>query len=183
MSDQTVVLIKPDGVKRKLVGEIIARFERVGLKIAAVKMVWVKEDFVGKHYRDDKKWYKSVGDKLLKFYEENGKDAGEDLGSKDPIELGKMVRNWLFTYITSGPVVAMLLEGPHVIEIVRKFVGPTYPLNAPPGTIRGDFFYDSPFLANFGKRSVMNLIHASEDEKAAEFEKKLWFKNSEIYKY
>lgn len=183
MTEQTVVLIKPDGVKRKLVGEILRRFERVELTPVAMKMVWVKEDFVGKHYRDDKVWYKSVGDKLLAFYEENGKDVGESLGSNDPVELGKMVRNWLFEYITSGPVVAMLLEGPHAVELVRKLVGGTYPLTAAPGTIRGDFFYDSPFLANFGKRSVMNMVHASGSVEEAEFEKKLWFKKEEIYKY
>lgn len=181
--EKTVVLIKPDGVKRALVGEIISRFERVGLKIVAMKLIKVKKSFVGKHYRDDIKWYKSVGIKLLEFYKENGKDPGEDLGSIDPIEIGKMVRNWLFTYITSGPVVAMLLESPHAVEVVRKLVGSTYPLSSPPGTIRGDFFYDSPFLANFGKRSVMNLIHASGTVDEARFERKLWFREKEIYKY
>lgn len=177
------MLIKPDGVKRGLAGEIISRFERTQLKIVAMKMVWVDQEFVGKHYRDDDKWYKSVGDKLLKFYEENGKDAGEDLGTADPIELGKKVRKWLFDYITSGPVVAMLLEAPHAVELVRKLVGPTFPVSAPPGTIRGDYYYDSPLLANFGQRSVKNLIHASGSVEEADFEKQLWFHESEIHDY
>lgn len=181
--EQTVVLIKPDGVKRGAVGDILSRFERVGLRIAAMKLVWVDEEFVGKHYRDDPKWYKSVGERLLEFYKENGKDANEDLGTSDPIELGKKVRQWLFVYITSGPVVAILLAGPHAVELVRKFVGPTYPLNAAPGTIRGDYHYDSPFLSNFGQRSVENLVHASGTVEEAEFEKKLWFKDSEIHNY
>lgn len=177
------MLIKPDGVKRGLVGEILTRFERVGLKIVAMKMVWVDEKFVGKHYQDDEKWYKSVGDKLLKFYDENGRDIGEDLGTNDPIELGKKVRKWLFTYITSGPVLAMLLEAPHAVEVVRKLIGPTYPLQAPPGTIRGDYHYDSPALANFGQRSVENMVHASGTPEEAEFEKKLWFRDKEIHEY
>lgn len=181
--EQTVVLIKPDGVRRAVVGEILSRFERVGLKIVAMKMVSVDREFVGKHYRDDPKWYKSVGDRLLAFYAENGKDANEDLGTNDPIELGKKVREWLFVYITSGPVVAMLLAGPHAVELVRKFIGPTYPLAAPPGTIRGDFHYDSPFLSNFGQRSVENLVHASGTVEEADFERKLWFKENEIQKY
>lgn len=181
--EQTVVLIKPDGVKRALVGEIIGRFERVGLKIVAIRMVWVKEEFIGKHYRDDKNWYKSVGEKLLAFYNEHGKDPGENLGTNDPIKLGKKVRKWLLGYISSGPVVAMLLEAPHAVELVRKMIGPTYPLSAPPGTIRGDFYYDSPLLANFNQRSVYNLVHASGSKEEAEFEKKLWFKKSEIQKY
>lgn len=181
--DQTVVLIKPDGVKRGLVGEITSRFERVGLKIVAMKMVWVDKKFVGKHYRNDKKWYKSVGEKLLEFYKEHGKDLDEDLGTNDPVKLGKKVRSWLFTYITSGPVVAILLEAPHAVELARKLVGETYPLSAAPGTIRGDYHYDSPFLANFGQRSVQNLVHASGSSEEAEFEKKLWFHEEEIHSY
>lgn len=181
--EQTVVLIKPDGVKRRLIGEVLHRFERVGLTISAMKMVWVKKSFVAKHYRDDDKWYKNVGERLLEFYKENGKDVGENLGTDDPIELGRMVRGWLFDYMTAGPVVAVLLSAPHAVELVRKLVGTTYPLTAPPGTIRGDFYYDSPLLANFGKRSVQNIIHASGTVKEANFEKKLWFKRSEIYSY
>ncbi|MFZ5932770.1 MAG: nucleoside-diphosphate kinase [Patescibacteria group bacterium] len=183
MNEQTVVLVKPDGVRRGIVGEILSRFERVGLKVVAMKMVWVDEKFVGKHYRDDAKWYQSVGERLLKFYEENGKDPGEDLGTKDPIELGKKVRKWLFTYITSGPVVALLLQAPHAVELTRKLVGETYPLTAAPGTIRGDYHYDSPFLSNLSHRSVQNLVHASGSKEEALFEKKLWFKKEEIYSY
>lgn len=181
--EETVILIKPDGVKRGLVGQILSRFEQVGLKIVAMKMVWVSEAFVGKHYRDDPDWYRSVGERLLKFYEENGRDPGEDLGTRDPVKLGKKVREWLFTYITSGPIIAMLLEAPHAVELARKLVGHTYPLSAAPGTIRGDYHYDSPFLSNFGGRSVQNLIHASGSSEEVEFEKKLWFHKKEIHNY
>lgn len=181
--EKTLVVIKPDGVKRSLIGEIISRFERIGLKVVGTKMVWVDEDFVGQHYRDDENWYKAVGEKLLAFYKENGKDPGENLGASDPIGLGKLVRKWLFDYITSGPVMAIIFEGPHAVELVRKHIGSTYPLTAAPGTIRGDYYYDSPVLANLGKRSVMNLIHASGTVEEAEFEIKLWFKEKEIYSY
>ncbi len=181
--EQTVVLIKPDGVKRGIVGEIISRFERMGLKIAAMKMIWVEKDLVAKHYSDKEDYLRLVGEKTLKSYAQYGKDAKEELGTEDPLEIGKMVRKWNMDFISSGPVVALLLEGIHAVDNVRMAVGNTLPVFANPGTIRGDYSIDSPVLANTQKRTVRNIVHASGNQEEAEFEKKLWFKENEIYSY
>lgn len=181
--EKSVVLIKPDGVKRGLVGEIIRRLERAGLKIIALKMVWVNKDLVGKHYADKKDYLLSVGKKTLETYKKYGKDPRESLGTMDPLKIGKIVRKWNMEFLSSGPVVAMLLEGPGAVVVVRKIVGPTFPLDALPGTIRGDYSFDSAHYANEKKRVVKNLIHASGDVKEAKFERQLWFQEKEIYAY
>ena len=183
MSDQTVVLIKPDGVKKRIVGEILSRFERVGLKIVSAKMIWVDRTHVGKHYRDDNNYHKGVGERTLQNYKKYGLDPKEKLGTKDPVEIGKLIRKWNMKFLSSGPVVALLLEGPGAIEIVRKMIGLTYPADSMPGTIRGDYSYDSAYLANSEARTIENLIHASGSKEEASFEKKLWFKRGEIYSY
>lgn len=181
--EQTVILIKPDGVKRGLIGEIITRFERVGLKIVGMKMVWVDKALISKHYSDSEDYLRSLGRKSLESYEKYGQDPNELLGTKDELEVGKMVRRWLVDYITSGPVVAMLLEGPHAVEQIRMMTGPTIPANAVPGTIRGDYSIDSADVANAQKRGVSNLVHASGSPEEAEFEKELWFRKDEIQSY
>lgn len=181
--DYSVVLIKPDGVKKGIIGNIIRRFERVGLKIAAAKMIWVDATFVGKHYKDDKDYHKTVGSKTLENYEKYGLDPNESLGTKDPLKIGKMVRKWNMEFLSSGPVFAIFLSGPEAVAIARKIVGNTFPAEASPGTIRGDFSLDSAYLSNVQKRTTQNMIHASGSKEEAEFERKLWFKESEIYKY
>ncbi len=176
---KTLVLVKPDGVQRKLVGEIISRFERVGLGIEEMKLVRVDKNLAYQHYADDEKWEASVGNRLLDFFKENDRDPNKDIGTSDAVEIGKKVRDWLATYLVEGgPVIAMVLKGPHVIEIVRKITGATYPLNAVPGTIRGDYGFESPFLANIEHRAIENMIHASGAPEEAEREIDLWFPNS-----
>jgi len=180
---QTVVLVKPDGVRRGLVGEIVGRFEKVGYKIVALKMVWVDRDQVAKHYMDEKEYLTNVGQRALDDYVKFGYDAGETLGTSDAYEIGKMIRNWNMDALTSGPLVAMLLEGINAVEIVRKMVGPTNVTVAPAGTIRGDYSTDTPVLATLKKRPIKTIVHASGNVKEAEFEKKLWFKEKEIHQY
>jgi len=183
MTDQTVVLIKPDGIKKGIIGDILSRFERVGLKIVAAKMIWVDKTFVGKHYQDDDSYHKTVGTKTLENYQKFGLDANENLGTTDPIKIGKMVRRWNMEFLSSGPVFAMLLQGPDAVLIVRKIVGSTFPADALPGTIRGDYSLDSAYISNLQRRTTQNVIHASGSKEEAEFEKKLWFKKSEIYSF
>ncbi len=180
---KTVVLVKPDGVKRGLVGEIFTRFERVGLKMVALKMVWVDAALVGEHYKDDVDYHRVVGVKTLESYSKYGFDAGETLGTADPLEIGRLVRKWNMDFLSSGPVVAMLLEGENSVEIVRKMTGHTFPQVAEPGTIRGDLGLESAMASNLKKRSTKNLIHASGTVEEAEFERKLWFREKEIYDY
>lgn len=182
--EQTFVMIKPDGIKRGIVGEIIHRFERMGLKIVAMKMVKPGDELLLNHYKSDedatlKRW----GEKTLATYTKYGKDAKKDFGTDDPIELGKLVNKWLFDYVKSGPMLAMILEGKHVVENVVNIAGPTMPVAAPPGTIRGDFSSDSAAYANDEQRGVTNLVHISATVEEANYEKMLWFTPEEILSY
>ena len=162
LTQQSVVLVKPDGVKRGLIGELITRFEKAGLKIVAMKMVWVDKELVNKHYPESRtELMKAIGTKTLESYAKYGKDPNEEMGTMDPVEIGKMVNKWNIEFLSSGPVVAMLMEGVHAIESIRLIVGTTVPATAAPGTIRGDYSIDSPALANAKKRPLRNLIHAS----------------------
>ncbi|MFH1366918.1 MAG: nucleoside-diphosphate kinase [Patescibacteria group bacterium] len=182
--EKTVVLIKPDGVMRGLIGEIISRFEKAGLKIIALKMVWVDRDLAGKHYPNSRTaLLKGMGEKTLETYKKYGMDPNESLGTMDPLEIGKMVNNWNMDFLTSGPVVAILLTGLHAIDNVRMMAGNTLPTFASPGTIRGDFSVDSPALANSRKRAVKNLVHASGNAEEAKYEEELWFRKPEINDY
>lgn len=182
--ERTVVLLKPDAVKRALVGEIISRLERVGLKIVALKMVWVDEALVSKHYPVSREeWVKQMGERTLKTYAEYGKDPNEELGTKDAMEIGKMVSKWLVEHLTSGPLVAILVEGNHAIKVVRKLAGSTSPFEAQPGTIRGDFSHDSADFANARGRPMQTVVHASGNPEEAKFEEELWFRKNEVHKY
>ena len=182
--ERTVILIKPDGVERGLVGEIIHRFERVGLKIVGMKMVRPTKDMLNKHYAGDKvATLKRLGGKTLKTYSEFGKDAKADFGTDDPTQLGKLVFGWLIDYMSSGPLFAVLLEGRHAVENAISLAGPTMPVHAPPGTVRGDFSTDSAAYANEEKRGVVNLIHISGSIEEAKFEESLWFSKDEIQNY
>lgn len=182
--EQTVVLVKPDGVKRGLIGEVIKRIERMGLKIVALKMVWPKEELFHQHYGTNKEsTLLRLGTKTLATYEKYGKDAKKDLGTNDPKELGKMVVGWLMDYVNSGPVVAMLVEGYHAVDNVILLAGSTMPVSAPPGTIRGDFSTDSAAYSNVEQRGVKNIVHISGSIEEAEFEKTIWFSPEEILSY
>lgn len=183
MMERTVVLIKPDGVKRGLVGEVISRFEKMGLKIVAIKMLRADFEILGKHYKADNNYLKKLGEKTLATYENYGKDPAEDLGTTDTLELGKMIRQWTIDYVGSGPVVAILIEGQHAVDNVRAIAGDTMPVKASPGTIRGDLATDSAAYANFEKRGVQNIIHASGSVEEAKFEEKLWFRKKDIQSY
>ncbi len=178
---KTLVLIKPDGVSRGLIGDIISRFERVGLKVVAMKMVKIDSEMALKHYGQSEEWFEKIGQKVKEFYGKVGYDAGEDFNVLSNRAIGEMVQNWNANYLTEGAVLAMVLKGAHAVEIVRKIVGSTYPQEAAPGTIRGDYSAESPFTSNLEQRSVRNLIHASGKPEEAETEIQLWFKNNEIF--
>ncbi len=173
--ERTLVLIKPDAFKRGLVGEVISRFERVGLRLEEMKIVKANTEIVGKQYPNDNNWIRSVGKKAVDTYKRYNLNIAEDLGTNDALEVGKLVRKWLIQHLTSGPVVALILSGNHAIEIVRKIVGNTVPLFAELGSIRGDFSIDSPDLSTKEKRALQNLIHASETIEEAKREISIWF--------
>lgn len=179
----TLVLIKPDSVKRGIIGEIVNRFEKAGLKIIAMKLVKLSRRQAEKFYFADENWITSVGNKTLSRYKELGLDPVEEFGTDDPKIIGKTIREWLINFITSDPVVAMVIEGVNAIDAVRKIIGPTEPLKAPPGTIRGDFSHMSIAYANWNKIVLRNVVHASETEKDAIREIFTIFKLEEIYNY
>lgn len=181
--EKTVVMIKPDGVKRGLVGEIISRIEKRGLKIVSLEMIWAKRDQVDKHYPKDKEWIARLGEKTLASYKKYKIDAKKDLGTDDPFKIGKMIREWLLDYLTSGPMVKIIVKGNHAIEMVRKLAGNTMPADAEMGTIRGDFSIDDPGIANREKRAVYNMLHVSETPEEAEHEIEFWFAAEDIYDY
>jgi len=175
--ERTLVLIKPDAFKRGLVGEIITRFERVGLTLEGMKILNATIEMVEKHYPDAKNWIRSVGKKTIDTYEKYNLNIIEDLGTNDALKIGQLVRKWLIQHLTSGPVLVLILSGNHAVEIVKKMVGNTVPLFAELGTIRGDFSIDSPDLSAREKRVLLNLVHASETVEEAKREISLWFAN------
>ena len=180
---QTLALVKPDGVMRGLTGEVLRRIERRGLKIVALKMVQVDRTHLEKHFPTDPEWIARLGDKGLKTFAEYNLDPVEHMGSNDRAVVGKMVKETLFDYMVSGPIVAIVIEGMHAIDMVRKLAGHTLPVFAEMGTIRGDFSVDSPSIANTEKRAIHNIMHASETPEEAANEVSLWFKPEEIHSY
>ncbi len=180
---QTLVLVKPDGVKRGLIGEVVKRIERRGLKIVALKMVAVDRTHLEKHFPTDESWVGRLGDKGLKTFAEYNLDVKEHMGTDDRMEIGKKVKESLFDYMTSGPIVALVVEGLHAIDMVRKVAGHTLPVFADMGTVRGDFSVDSPAIANVENRAIHNIMHASETPEEAANEIKLWFNSDEIHSY
>ena len=181
---RTFAMIKPDGVARGLVGEIVLRLEKAGLKVVAMKMLSATKDQIVAHYpMSDQAWVDRLGDKGLSTFEELGLDAEEHLGSKDRSVVGKAVAESLIGYMTSGPVVALVIEGAQAIEMVRKLAGHTLPAKAAVGTIRGDFSVDTPAVANVQGRALHNLFHASENPEEAANEIKLWFGPDEVHDY
>jgi nucleoside-diphosphate kinase len=173
--EKTYVMIKPDGVRKGLIGEIIKRFEQRDLKIVALEMHQPTMAEMDSHYPKDEAWIKRLGQKTISTYEKYGYDALTELGTAEEIEIGKMVRQWLVEYMISAPVVKMIVQGIHAVDMVRKIVGPTLPYLAEMGTIRGDYSVDSPLLANKEKRCVTNLVHASETAEEAKHEIEHWF--------
>jgi len=178
-NEKTLIIIKPDGLQRNLVGEIISRFERAGLKLVGMKMLTVDVDMIKKHYTLDPEWMRLVGEKSIKGL----LDKGIEPVSRDPMIIAQSVIDRLSKYLTSGPVIPMVLQGGHAVSVVRKIVGSTEPVMSDVGTIRGDFVLDSYPMAMADERCVRNLIHASGTVDEALNEINLWFKDVEIMDY
>ena len=177
--EKTLVIIKQDGIQRNLIGEIISRYERIGLKLIAVKMMYATDDLIKNHYTLDPGWFRSVGEKGIKGL----LDKGIQPESLDPDVMAHAVLNRLVKYMTSGPIVAMVWQGAHAVKIVRKITGGTEPLTSDVGTIRGDYVLDSYQISNDDDRAVRNLVHASGSVKEAEDEIRHWFRDYELMDY
>ena len=180
-NEKTLVIIKPDGVQRSLIGEIIKRYERIGLKLIAMKMLIPTEEMATRHYYEvgGDEWIEEVGRKASVAYKKTGKKSP----FKTYKENGQAILKANAKYLSAGPVVAMVWQGAQAVGLVRKITGDTAPLLADVGTIRGDFTLDSYALADADRRSIRNLIHASGTVEEAEQEIDIWFDKKEIQKY
>lgn len=177
--ERTLVLIKPDGIQRSLIGEIIKRYERVGLKLVAIKLLVPSPEMVEAHYTLDPNWRRITGEKSIASYQKKGLKPP----SEDPLEVTAAVLTRLKSYLSSGPVLAMVWQGANAVSIVRKITGGTEPLTSDIGTIRGDFVLDSYAMSDGDGRAVRNLIHASGTIAEAELEIKHWFRPEELLNY
>ncbi len=178
MSEKALVLIKPDGVQRALIGRVIERFETAGLKVIGIKMVQPTAKQTGEHYAEDKGWLMSVGKKLKASNKEKGIPTKET-----ELQIGMRVRALLMKELSKSPVVAIVLEGNAANDVARKIAGATEPRKADPSTIRGSFSTDTYGAADAAKRPVRNIVHVSETAKAADREIRVWLTASELYKY
>jgi nucleoside-diphosphate kinase len=182
--ERTFCMIKPDGVMRGVVGDIISRIERAGLKIVAMKMILPTEEQVRAHYPvSDEAWVTRLGQKSMSSFQDLTVSAEEVLGTTDELEIGKEVVGNLVQFMTSGPVICMVVEGVQAVAMMRKLAGATLPFMAAVGTIRGDYSVDSPAVANAQHRSIHNLFHASETIEEVQQEIAVWFDGETIQDY
>lgn len=176
--ERSLVLLKPDAVQRSLVGEIISRFERTGLKISAMKMVVATEAQLLDHYNKDDEWYERKGQGIVEDMKAHNMEV-----TREPIEYGKDIVRNLVKYMTAAPLVAVVMEGNQAVAVVSKLVGSTEPSSSDVGTIRGDYTVDSYGHSTLENRGVRNLVHQSESPEEAEREIKIWFTDEEIMNY
>ena len=176
--ERTLVILKPDAIQRSLIGEIIKRFEGLGLKFSGIKLILPTSETIERHYTVDPDWRKTTGEKAKKTKEKQG-----IIMEKQPEEVGEIILSSLKKFMTSGPVVVMVIEGAHAVPLVRKLVGDTEPLTSDVGTIRGDYVFDSYEMADTQERAIRNLIHASSDSDSAKKEIAIWFEEVELLKY
>lgn len=176
--ERTFVIVKPDGVQRSLVGEIIKRFERTGLKLIGLKLAVLDSERIWKHYNKDDAWFIKKGTKIAEDRAAAGLSA-----EKEPIEYGKDIIRALEKFMTSGPVVMMAWEGNSAVGVVTKLTGGTEPATSDVGTIRGDFTVDSYNIAAIDDRAVRNLIHCSDSPENGAAEIALWFSPEELINY
>jgi nucleoside-diphosphate kinase len=176
--ERTFVILKPDTVQRSLIGEVIKRFEQTGLKCTAMKMFVPTEEQLVQHYNKDEAWFLKKGTKIVEDLMSQGLPI-----EKEPIEYGRDIIRTVVSYMTAGPVVAMVWEGNQAVAVVTKIVGTTEPSSSDVGTLRGDYTIDSYGHASFENRAVRNLIHCSDAVSEAEREIAIWFKEAEIMNY
>jgi len=176
--ERTLILAKQDAIHRGLVGEIIKRFEQKGMRLAAIKLAVATSKILEKHYAKDIAMQTETGERTIETWKKQGKEVKEN-----SLEIGNRIRQWNIDALQDKPVVAMVFEGFHAVEIGRKIVGHTEPKQALPGTIRGDFSAESYGLADAKQRTLINLVHASGKPHEAEREIQTWFKEDEVVDY
>ena len=176
--ERSLIILKPDAVQRSLIGEIVSRFERNGLKFVAFKFVSPNEEHLFAHYNKDDVWFEAKGQNMINNLKEQGKEP-----EKEAIEYGKDIIRAVVKEMQQSPVLAIVVEGLGAIDQVTRLVGTTEPATADIGTIRGDFSVDTYAHTTHEDRSIRNLIHCSDVPEEAEREIALWFDESEIMDY
>ncbi len=176
--ERTFVILKPDTVQRSLVGEVIKRFERTGLKFTAMKMFVPTAEKLMEHYHKDEAWFLKKGNRIIEDLKAHGLPV-----EKDAMAYGREIIDTIVDYMTAAPVIGMIIEGNQAVAVVTKLVGTTEPSTSDVGTIRGDYTVDSYGHSSYENRAVRNLIHCSESPEEAEREIKVWFDKSEIMSY
>jgi nucleoside-diphosphate kinase len=180
VNEKTLILIKPDVLRRAILGKVIQKFEEAGLKIIAVKTVNFSTTQAKKFYPGLKSWKIGIGEKVVERFQKYGSNTQKELGTTDPLKLGEKIYDWSIKYLTTDKTIAFIVEGPHAIDRVKQIIGPTEPMEAPRGTIRGDYCTDSIVNANLNRRVINNLVHRSTNKKDAKREIKLLFKKTEV---
>jgi nucleoside-diphosphate kinase len=176
--ERSLVVLKPDTIQRSLVGEVISRIERTGLKLVAFKFTVPERDTLIAHYNKDEAWFLSKGARVVEDLKAHGLPI-----EKEPIEYGRDIIEANVKYMRTGPVLAFVVQGNESVAIVKKLVGETEPATSDVGTIRGDLTVDSYGHAAYRNTAVRNLLHCSDSPSEAEREIALWFKEDEIIKY
>lgn len=176
--ERTLIIVKPDGIQRSLMGEILMRIERTGLKFVAMKFLLPEADQCWKHYNKDEEWFLKKGARIVDDRTTHGLPI-----EKEAVEYGKDIIQSNVDFFTSGPVLAAVIEGNQSVAIVKKLVGGTEPTTSDVGTIRGDFTVDSYALSSLDNRAVRNLIHCSDSPEEAEREIPIWFTSTDIIGY
>ena len=176
--ERSLIVLKPDAVQRSLMGEIIGRFERKGLKFVAFKFFRPDEDHLFAHYNKDDEWFEKKGQNMINNLKEQGKKP-----EKEAVEYGKDIIRAVIKEMRQSPVLAIVVEGGDAVKQVVKLVGTTEPATADIGTIRGDFTIDTYAHSTYEDRSIRNVIHCSDSVEEAQREIALWFDETELMKY
>ena len=181
--EKTLLIIKPDAVKRALVGTIIETFEKTGLKLLSAKMVKPDAEVIKNHYPGTPEWISEMGNKTLASFKQAGTDVKKVMGTEDPLKLGTFVYDRLIKYWQEGPIVAMVFEGPNAVAVARKLRGHTIPALAEPGTLHATYSYDSSTVSSSLDRVVKTFVHASGSVEEAEREIAYWFSGMKFESY
>lgn len=183
MIERTLIILKPDCVKRGLIGKVIETFENTGLKLMAAKMLRPDEKVIKNHYPGTPEWIKEMGEKTVSSFKQSGDDVMKTFKTEDPTKLGQFIYDRLIKYWMEGPIVVMVWAGPNSVTVARKLRGHTIPALAVPGTLLAQYSFDSSPLSASLDRVVKTFIHASGSTDEAEREIKYWFKNTEFKDY
>lgn len=172
--ERTLVIIKPDGVARGLIGQIISRLEQAGLCILDARMTQATEKQIQDHYAEDPEWLENAGGRAVEVLSKKGIDWRVLTGCDTAPDVGRLIRMRLVDYMCSGPIMVLQVTGATAVRKARQIVGTTLPLEAEAGSLRGRFCTDDLVVSFQEKRALHNIVHASGDASEALREIEIW---------